>query len=62
VAQTGHDPVTESFADQVDAAVSAEGERQRLAAALALLPAAHRDTLLSAIKQGYVAAPGWPGN
>jgi RNA polymerase sigma-70 factor, ECF subfamily len=46
LARTGHDPVTESFADQVDAAVSAAGERRRLAAALALLPKAHRDTLL----------------
>lgn len=46
LARTGRDPVTESFTDQVDAAVSAAGARGALAAALARLPAAHRDTLL----------------
>ena len=46
LARTGHDPVTEPFTDRVDAAVTAEGLRGQLAAALARLPAAHRDTLL----------------
>lgn len=46
LARTGQDPVTEPFTDRVDAAVSAEGQRGPLAAALAKLPAAHRDTLL----------------
>ncbi len=46
LARTGRDPVTEPFTDRVDAAVSAEGARGQLAAALARLPAAHRDTLL----------------
>jgi len=46
LARTGHDPVTEPFTDRVDAAVSAGGERSRLGAALARLPATHRDTLL----------------
>jgi RNA polymerase sigma factor (sigma-70 family) len=46
LARTGHDPVTEPFTDRVDAAVSAEAARRQLAAALARLPAAHRDTLL----------------
>jgi RNA polymerase sigma factor (sigma-70 family) len=46
LARTGRDPVAEPFTDRVDAAVSAEGARGRLAAALARLPAAHRDTLL----------------
>jgi RNA polymerase sigma factor (sigma-70 family) len=46
LARTGRDPVTEPFTDRVDAAVSAEGTRSQLAAALARLPAAHRDTLL----------------
>ena len=46
LARTGADPVAESFTDRVDAAVSAGAVQQRLAAALAALPAAHRDTLL----------------
>jgi RNA polymerase sigma-70 factor (ECF subfamily) len=46
LARTGRDPVTEPFTDLVDAAVSAEGLRGELAAALARLPAAYRDTLL----------------
>jgi len=46
LARTGVDPVAESFTDRVDAAVSADAVKQRLAAALAALPAAHRDTLL----------------
>jgi RNA polymerase sigma factor (sigma-70 family) len=46
LARTGRDPVTEPFTDRVDAAVSAEGNRRQLAAALARLPAAYRDTLL----------------
>jgi RNA polymerase sigma factor (sigma-70 family) len=45
-ARTGADPVTESFTDQVDARVSAGTAGRPLAAALAGLPAAHRDTLL----------------
>jgi RNA polymerase sigma factor (sigma-70 family) len=46
LARTGRDPVTEPFTDQVDDAVSACGARRQLAAALARLPAAHRDALL----------------
>jgi RNA polymerase sigma-70 factor (ECF subfamily) len=46
LARTGRDPVAEPFTDRVDAAVSAAGSRGQLAAALARLPAAHRDTLL----------------
>jgi RNA polymerase sigma-70 factor (ECF subfamily) len=46
LARTGTDPVTEPFTDRVDAAVSASAAHRRLAAALAALPAAHRDTLL----------------
>jgi RNA polymerase sigma-70 factor (ECF subfamily) len=46
LARTGRDPVAEPFTDRVDAAVSAEGARGQLAAALARLPAGHRDTLL----------------
>jgi RNA polymerase sigma factor (sigma-70 family) len=46
VARIGIDPVTEPFTERVDARVSASGESRRLAAALAKLPAAHRDTLL----------------
>jgi RNA polymerase sigma factor (sigma-70 family) len=46
LARSGRDPVTEPFTDRVDAAVSAQGQRGPLAAALARLPAAHRDTLL----------------
>jgi RNA polymerase sigma factor (sigma-70 family) len=46
LARTGRDLVTEPFTDRVEAAVSAEGNRRQLAAALARLPAAYRDTLL----------------
>jgi RNA polymerase sigma factor (sigma-70 family) len=46
LARAGIDPVAESFTDRVDAAVSASAVNRRLAAALAALPAAHRDTLL----------------
>ena len=46
LARTGADPVLEPFTDQVDAAVSARATRRQLAAALARLPAVHRDTLL----------------
>ena len=46
LARTGIDPVTEPFTDQVDARVSATAAGRRLAAALARLPAGHRDILL----------------
>ncbi len=46
LARTGCDPVTEPFTDRVDDRVSAGAAGRRLAAALARLPAAHRDTLL----------------
>jgi RNA polymerase sigma factor (sigma-70 family) len=46
LARAGIDQVAESFTDRVDAAVSASAANRRLAAALAVLPAAHRDTLL----------------
>jgi len=46
LARTGLDPVTESFADRADARVSAGAESRRLAAALAGLPAGHRNALL----------------
>jgi len=46
LARTGIDPVSEPFTDRVDAAVSASAANKKLAAALAGLPAAHRDTLL----------------
>lgn len=46
LARIGIDPVAESFADRVDEAVSAGALNRRLAAALAALPASHRDTLL----------------
>jgi RNA polymerase sigma factor (sigma-70 family) len=46
LARTGVDEVAESFTDRVDAAVSASAANRQLAAALAALPAAHRDTLL----------------
>jgi RNA polymerase sigma-70 factor (ECF subfamily) len=46
LARTGADPVTEPFTDQVDAAVTADAARMRLAAALAALPASQRDALL----------------
>src|SRR6204780_1121057 len=46
LARTGADPVMESFTDRVDDRVSASAASRQLAAALAGLPAAHRDTLL----------------
>jgi RNA polymerase sigma factor (sigma-70 family) len=46
LARTGADPVIEPFTDRVDAAVSADGAKARLGAALARLPAGHRDALL----------------
>ena len=46
LARTGLDPVTESFADRADDRVSAGRESRRLAAALAGLPAGHRNALL----------------
>jgi RNA polymerase sigma-70 factor (ECF subfamily) len=46
LARTGADPVTEAFTDRVDAAVTADGARERLAAALAGLPPGQRDALL----------------
>ena len=46
LARTGLDPVTEPFTEGADARVSASGESRRLAAALAKLPAGHRDALL----------------
>jgi RNA polymerase sigma factor (sigma-70 family) len=44
--RTGWDPVTEPFTDRVDAAVTADAVKVRLAAALAKLPASQRDALL----------------
>jgi RNA polymerase sigma factor (sigma-70 family) len=44
--RTGVDPLTEPFTDQADARVSAGAQSRRLAAALARLPAVHRDALL----------------
>ncbi|MEU7897372.1 RNA polymerase sigma factor [Nonomuraea sp. NPDC049152] len=46
LSRTGADSVTEPFTDQVDQRVSATAVNRRLAAALAALPRAHRDTLL----------------
>jgi RNA polymerase sigma factor (sigma-70 family) len=46
LASTGADPVTEPFTDRVDAMLSADGAKRQLAAALAQLPAGHRDALL----------------
>ena len=46
LARTGTDPVTEPFTDRVDSMVGADGVSRQLAAALARLPAGHRDTLL----------------
>ncbi len=46
LARTGVDVVADSFAEVVDARVSAAGEYRRLAGALAALPAAYRDALL----------------
>jgi len=48
LARTGTDPVTEPFTDQVDDRVSASLASRPLAAALAALSAAQRDTLLLA--------------
>src|SRR5215469_2116722 len=46
LARTGTDPVTEPFTERVDAAVSADSAKARLAGALARLPASQRDALL----------------
>ncbi len=46
LARTGLDPVVESFADRIDAEVSADSLNARLGAALAGLPAEQRDALL----------------
>jgi RNA polymerase sigma factor (sigma-70 family) len=59
-AKTGADPVSAPFTDRVDEAVSAGAVRQRLAAALARLPATQRDALLlvawSELSYGEAAA------
>jgi len=46
LARTGVDPVTEPFTDRVDAEVTADAAKARLAAAVARLPASQRDALL----------------
>ena len=46
LARTGADPATEPFTDEVEARVTAAGTARPLAAALARLPAAHRNALL----------------
>jgi RNA polymerase sigma factor (sigma-70 family) len=46
LARTGADPVTESFAEAVDARLSARAVSRPLAAAIAALPVAQRDVLL----------------
>jgi len=46
LARTGIDPLVEPFTDGVDARVSADSASRQLAAALARLPATHRDVLL----------------
>ena len=46
LAKTGTDPVTAPFTDRSDDRVTASAASRRLAAALASLPAAYRDTLL----------------
>ena len=46
LARTGIDPVTEPFTDRVDAEVTANAAKARLAAAVARLPAGQRDALL----------------
>ena len=46
LARTGIDPVTEPFTDRVDAEVTADAAKARLAAAVARLPAGQRDALL----------------
>ncbi|WP_020580390.1 RNA polymerase sigma factor [Actinopolymorpha alba] len=44
--RTGTDPVSDPFTERSDERLSARSVRQRLAAALASLPAGHRDALL----------------
>ncbi|GLY91343.1 RNA polymerase sigma factor [Actinoallomurus iriomotensis] len=44
--RTGADPVTESFTERADSRISADAVSRRLAAAIAALPAKHRDVLL----------------
>ncbi|MEV0401710.1 RNA polymerase sigma factor [Actinoallomurus sp. NPDC050550] len=44
--KTGVDPVTEPFTERVEARVSADIASRRIAAAIAGLPAGHRDVLL----------------
>jgi RNA polymerase sigma-70 factor (ECF subfamily) len=44
--RTGADPVSDPFTERSDERLSAEAVRRRLAAALAGLPAGHRDALL----------------
>ncbi|MEV4172477.1 RNA polymerase sigma factor [Nonomuraea sp. NPDC049709] len=46
LARTGVDPVTEPFTSRSDERLSAQAVQQRLAAALAALPAGYRDVLL----------------
>ncbi|MER6578594.1 RNA polymerase sigma factor [Nonomuraea sp. NPDC001023] len=46
LARTGVDPVTEPFTSRSDERLSAQAVKQGLAAALAALPAGHRDVLL----------------
>jgi RNA polymerase sigma factor (sigma-70 family) len=46
LARIGSDPVTEPFTEQVHGRVVADGVSRRLGAALARLPAGHRDALL----------------
>jgi RNA polymerase sigma-70 factor, ECF subfamily len=64
LARTGTDPVIASFSDEVDAAVSARAATRQLAAALARLPAAQRDSLLlvawSELSYEQAAAMGVP--
>ncbi|MEO3876633.1 RNA polymerase sigma factor [Nonomuraea sp. B12E4] len=46
LARTGVDPITEPFTPRSDERLSAQAAQQHLAAALAALPAGHRDVLL----------------
>lgn len=46
LARTGSDPVVEPFTDRIDAVVSADSAKARLAGALARLTASQRDALL----------------
>ncbi|MGV9326913.1 RNA polymerase sigma factor [Streptosporangium sandarakinum] len=46
LSRTGTDPVVEPFTDEVDRRVTADGQRRRLAAALAGLSRPYRDALL----------------